>query len=136
MAADEAVEVVVAADEAVEVAADDAVEVAADEVVDEAAEVVVGVAVVVVGVAVVVVGVVVVDDEADEVVEVVREAHLELKSLAYSRMFISRPLVGMVMTQSGGLSLMTAVIRSWHEVAAHILVYWAVVGSAVAYRSE
>lgn len=87
-----------------------AVEVAADDVVDAAVEVVVVAADEVVDVA------------AEEVVDD-NEAHLELNSSAYSRMFISRPLVGIVMTQSGGLSEITSSIRPWQAVEAHMSVY-------------
>lgn len=64
----------------------------------------------------------------------VSESHRDSKLDEYSRMFISMPLVGMVATQSGGLSASTALTRAWQSLVAHMSSYWAVVGSDVAYR--
>jgi hypothetical protein len=109
----------------------------ADEVDDEA-EVVEGAVVVVV---------VVVEAEAEpvedeavdvvadaEVVELVSDVHSAEKPFASSYTFTSRPLVGTVSVQSGGLSEMMLSISDWQLSDAHMSVYSASVGRAVEYR--
>ncbi|ETL41851.1 hypothetical protein L916_07233 [Phytophthora nicotianae] len=100
-------------------------------VVELTADVVVVVAVavsVVVLEAVDVVDVVLVDESLD------REEQTLEKPLANSYTFTSRPLVGTVRVQSGGLSEMIDSMRDWQFVDAHIRAYSASVGSEVEYR--
>lgn len=103
---------------------------AVDVVVVVAAVVAVG-AVVVVVVSVLVLAAV--DVVVDEVVDDT-EAHSAENPLANSYTFTSRPLVGTVRVQSGGLSEMIDEMSDWQLVEAHISTYSASVGSDVEYR--
>lgn len=76
----------------------------------------------------------VVGPDVGAVVGVVVGEHLPSKPEASCFTFATRPLVGIVRSQSGGLAASTAASRLWQASDAHILTYWASVGSAVANR--